>query len=268
MAQASTGKADSGVAGAAVSNIAEKVAVDQTAQQQADVQQQANVAEQAQQNEEEQQYLQLQDQELEYRSRGLAVKQEFNSQISKLVQDFQQKGDTLDLEKSKAAAEQIGTLMRLQDDKYTNNLKLEGAKKRLDNSVKFKEAALEAAFGNQLTLLQDDFDAKSLLRAEGREFAIKLEQLGLQQALALVDSEIQGDKDAMLWRGIGSAANAGITAWGMSDSTKTASTSTSKVGATDIPGSPGYLENLTSTNSVTAPAPDNFVLQSSQNKKG
>ena len=214
MAQASTGKAATGVAGAAVSNIAEQVAVDQTAKQQAEVQQQANLAERNQQAEEEQQYMQLADQELDYRNKGLQVKQEFNSQLSKLIQDFKEKGDALDLEKSKAAAEQIGTLMRLQDDKYVNNLKMEGSKRRLDNMKAFKEAAMESQFSNQLSLLNDDFAAKSMLRADAREFNIKLEQMGYQQAMDMVEAEIQGNKDAMVWRGIGGMAEAGIQAYG------------------------------------------------------
>jgi hypothetical protein len=214
MAQASTGKAATGVAGTAVSNIAEQVAVDQTAKQQAEVQQQANLAERNQQAEEEQQYMQLADQELDYRNKGLQVKQEFNSQLSKLIQDFKEKGDALDLEKSKAAAEQIGTLMRLQDDKYVNNLKMEGSKRRLDNMKAFKEAAMESQFSNQLNLLNDDFSFKSMLRADEREFKVKMEQMGYQQAMDMVEAEIQGNKDAMVWRGIGGIAEAGIQAAG------------------------------------------------------
>jgi len=210
MAQASTGKAESGLPGAAISNIAEQVAVDQTAQQQAEVQQQANLAERAQQTEEEQQYMQLQDQELDYRFKGMQVKQEFNSQLSKLIQDFKEKGDSLDIDKSKAAAEQIGTLMRLQDDKYINNLKMEGSKRRLNNLKAFKDAAMESQFESQLGLLNDDFELKSLLRAEDREFNVKLERMGLQQAMDILDAEIQGNKDAMMWRGIGSLVEAGI----------------------------------------------------------
>jgi predicted glycoside hydrolase/deacetylase ChbG (UPF0249 family) len=213
MAQASTGKAATGVAGAAVSNIAEQVTEDQTAKQQAEVQQQANLAERNQQAEEEQQYLQLADQELDYRNKGLQVKQEFNSQLSKLIQDFKEKGDALDLEKSKAAAEQIGTLMRLQDDKYVNNLKMEGSKRRLDNMKAFKEAAMESQFSNQLSLLNDDFSFKSMLRADEREFKVKMEQMGYQQAMDMVEAEIQGNKDAMVWRGIGGLAEAGVQAW-------------------------------------------------------
>jgi predicted glycoside hydrolase/deacetylase ChbG (UPF0249 family) len=214
MAQASTGKAATGTAGASVSNIAEQVAEDQTAKQQAEVQQQANLAERNQQAEEEQQYLQLADQELDYRNKGLQIKQEFNSQLSKLIQDFKEKGDSLDLEKSKAAAEQIGTLTRLQDDKYVNNLKMEGSKRRLNNMKAFKEAAMESQFSNQINLLNDDFTFKSMLRADDREFKVKMEQMGYQQALDMIESEIQGNKDAMLYRGIGSAIETGIQAYG------------------------------------------------------
>jgi AraC-like DNA-binding protein len=220
MAQASTGKADTGVAGASVSNIAEQVAEDQTAKQQAELQQQASLAERGQQTEEEQQYLQLADQELEYRNKGLQLKQEFNNQLSKLIQDFKEKGDTLDLEKSKAAAEQIGTLMRLLDDKYVNNLKMEGAKRRLQNMKAFKEAAIESQFSNQLGLLEDDFSFKTMLRADDREFKMKMEQMGFQQALDMVEAEIQGNKDAMVWRGAGGLLESGIQVYGMTDKGK------------------------------------------------
>jgi hypothetical protein len=214
MAQASTGKAASGVAGAAVSNIAEQVAEDQTAKQQQQLQQQANVAERGQQAEEEQQYLQLADQELDYRNKGLQVKQEFNSQLSKLIQDFKEKGDDLNIEQSRSAAEQIGFFTRLQNDKYVNELKVNGAKARLDNKKKFADAAMESQFDNQLTALSDDFTFQSLLRADDREFKVKMENMGLQQAMDILDAEIAGNKEAMMWRGIGSLAEAGVQAYG------------------------------------------------------
>ena len=212
MAQATTGKESAGVPGAAVSNIAEQVAGDQLAEQQKQLQQQAGMAERQQQTAEEEQYLQLQDQELDYRSKGIQIKQEFNSQLSKLLQDFKEKGDDLSLDKSRAAAEQIGALTRLQNDKYVSELKINGAKRRLTNKKEFADAALESQFSNQLTLLQDDFKFRSLIKANDREFSVKLAEMGFDDALALLDSEMEGNKEAMLWRGIGGLAEAGIQA--------------------------------------------------------
>jgi hypothetical protein len=271
MAQAATGKAESGGVGVAVSNIGEQVATQEAAKQQQQLATQANAMENEQQLKEQEQYMQLHEQELDIRNQALNLKQQFNSRISQVLAEFREKGDELSIEKQKAQVDQITQMTRLLDDKYINNLKIEGTKNRLANKAAFAEAALDAAFDNQLALLQDDFEARSLLKANDRDFNIKLEKMGMATAMNVVNAEIEAAKTAQAWRAAGSTLEAGISAYGkgMFDSKETATLSpTSKVGATDIPGSPGYLENLTSTNSVQAPAPSNFVLQSSQNRKG
>jgi hypothetical protein len=270
MAQAATGKAESGGVGVAVSNIGEQVAKQEAAKQQQQLATQANTMENEQQLKEQEQYMQLHEQELDIRNQALNLKQQFNSRISQVLAEFREKGDELSIEKQKAQVDQITQMTRLLDDKYINNLKIEGTKKRLSNKIAFAEAALDAAFDNQLALLQDDFEARSLLKADDREFNIKLANMGADTAMNIVNAEIEAGKTAIAWRTFGSTFDAGIEAYGKGvfDSKETATVNpTSKVGATDMPGSPGYLENSTSTNSVQAPAPSNFVLQSSQNPK-
>ena len=214
MAQASTGKASTEGTGIAVSNIGEQVATQDAAKQQQQLATQANAMENDQQLKEQEQYMQLHEQELDIRNQALNLKQQFNSRISQVLAEFREKGDELSIEKQKAQVDQITQMTRLLDDKYINNLKIEGTKKRLANKTAFAEAALDAAFDNQLTLLQDDFEARSLLKATDREFNIKLENMGMQTAMNIVNAEIEAGKTALAWRATGSAIETGISAYG------------------------------------------------------
>jgi len=214
MAQASTGKASTEGTGIAVSNIGEQVATQDAAKQQQQLATQANAMENDQQLKEQEQYMQLHEQELDIRNQALNLKQQFNSRISQVLAEFREKGDELSIEKQKAQVDQITQMTRLLDDKYINNLKIEGTKKRLANKTAFAEAALDAAFDNQLTLLQDDFEARSLLKATDREFNIKLENMGMQTAMNIVNAEVEAGKTALAWRAAGSAIETGISAYG------------------------------------------------------
>jgi hypothetical protein len=73
---------------------------------------------------------------------------------------------------------------------------------------------MESQFDNQLTALQDDFSFKSMINADERNFKIKMENMSLQQAMEILDAELAGNKEAMMWRGIGSLAEAGVQAYG------------------------------------------------------
>lgn len=210
MAQASTGKAATEGTGIAVSNIGEQLATQEAAKQQQQLATQASAMESEQQQKEQEQYMQLHDQELEIRNQALNVKQQFNSRLSQVLAEFKDKGDELDIEKQKAQVDQITQMTRLLDDKYVNSLKIEGARSRLADKKAFAEAALDAAFNNQLGLLQDDFEARTLLRADERTFKIKLEQMGMQTAMDVVNSEIEAGKEAMQWRAVSSAIETGI----------------------------------------------------------
>lgn len=267
MSQAATGKAAAGGVDVAVSNIGEQLATQEAAKQQQQLATQANTAENEQQQKEQEQYMQLHDQELEIRNQALKVKQEFNSRLSQVLAEFKERGDELDLDKQKAQVDQITQMTRLLDDKYINNLKLEGSRRRLADKKAFQEAALDAAFNNQISALNDNFEFQSILRADDRAAKVKLEQMGYQTALDIVNSEIESNKEALAWRGAGSLLETGIAAYAKYGDKAEAAPVTNRVGATDIPGSTGYLENVMSPNSVQSPAPANYVMQSSQNRK-
>lgn len=214
MAQASTGKADAGGVDVAVSNVGEQLAQQNAAKQQQQLATQANAMENEQQQKEEEQYMQLHEQELDIRNQALRVKQEFNNRLSQVLAEFKEKGDSLDIDKQKAQVDQITQMTRLLDDKYVNNLKIEGSRNRLADKRAFAEAALDAAFDNQLGLLQDDFEAKSLLRADERAFNVKLANMGYDTAMSVVNAELEAAKQQQQWNAAGALIETGISAWG------------------------------------------------------
>jgi hypothetical protein len=209
-AQATTGKESTGMPGAATASLTADLAQLEGQKQQQQLQQQAQDAELQQQQKEEESWMQLKDQDLDVRNQAIQVKQNFNSKIQEILSDFKTKGIELDLERQKAQVDQLTHLMRLSDDKYTTKLKFEGARNRLQNKVSFAEAAMQSQFENQLQLIKEDFEFKSLLRADARAFNIKLEGMGLQQALAILDSELAGAREAAKYQAIGSGIEAGI----------------------------------------------------------
>lgn len=212
LAQATTGKEAAGVPGAATASLTADLAQLEGQKQQEQLQQQAQAAELQQQQKEEESWMQLKDQELDVRNQAIQVKQNFNSKVAELLADFKQRGDDLDLEKQKAQIDQITQMMRLSDDKYVTGLKMEGARNRLQNKAAFAEAAMKSQFDNQLNLIRDDFEFKSLLKADDRTFKLKLEQMGLAQALEILDTEMKGAREALMYRSIGSGVDTAIAA--------------------------------------------------------
>jgi hypothetical protein len=212
-AQATTGKESTGIPGAATASLTADLAQLEGQKQQQQVQQQAKDAELQQQQKEEESWMQLKDQELDVRNQAIQVKQNFNSKVAELIADFKNRGDELDIEKQKSQIDQISQLTRISDDKYVTSLKLEGARSRLQNKTAFAEAAMKSQFENQLQLIEEDFDFKSLLRADERTFKLKLENMGLAQSLSILDNEMSAARKAQMYKSIGSGVETGIATW-------------------------------------------------------
>jgi len=136
--------------------------------------------------------------------------QELMNRSLSILQDFEQGRAKLDLGKDKARMEQALFGMRLSNKKYTDQLEIEGRKRRLDNAVQFKEALTESLFKEELDLLKSDLAFKRSLAGDEREFAKLLENIDLETALRLVMQESEATNIAMIAQGSKEVISGGL----------------------------------------------------------
>lgn len=180
------------------------LAAQQTQQQQRQLQrQQQDVAGQLAQAEKvQQQQARIEGGKLS--QRDVQIKQEAYQKLDTMLTDISRKWDQLGMEKGKAQVEQAGFLLRLNSEKYTTRLEIEGRKNRLDEKVAFQEALQRAIFAEERQLFESNLQFKSILNAEKREFDARLEEMSVYQALELGDIETQSKNQQAKWGAISS----------------------------------------------------------------
>lgn len=138
-----------------------------------------------------------------------------------LLADLGRARGSLDLDRDKAKLEQLAFTMRLSDKQYLDKLEAEGAKKRLDSDLGFKEELQKSIFGSNTDLMKESLGNKDVLAADNREFAQALASIDINAALQMASNEAKDAKAASMIGAVGGLANAGVGYYG---STKNAST--------------------------------------------
>lgn len=209
------------------------LAAQQTQQQQRQLQrqQQDTAAQLGQAEKVQQQAMQLKTQEMSQRQ--VQAKEEAYQKLDTMLTDISRKWDQLRLDKNKSQVEQAGFLMRLNSEKYTTRLEIEGRKNRLTEKVAFQEALQRAIFAEERQLFESNLQFKSLLNAEKREFDAQLAEMDLYQALEIADIETQSKNEQAKWSAIGKIVT-GATQLG-SKMDFSSSPSTNAVEGTGIP---------------------------------
>jgi hypothetical protein len=187
---ATTGTAGGESGGPRASNIGEMGAQAQNLQAQQQVAQETQNQDEAMRQQEEAAWMELDDQEFQVREQAVSLKSQFNQKMDEILTTLEQNRAELSLDQQKALTEQAGFYMRLNNEKYVNQLKSEGARARLDSTVKFKEAMMSTIFKNQYELLNKNLTLKSMLRADERDFDRKLAKMDINTAIALLSSEL------------------------------------------------------------------------------
>ena len=149
-----------------------------------------------------------------------------------ILQDFEQGRARLDLGRDKARMEQALFGLRFTNKKYVDQLQLEGRKRRLDNSIQFKEALTEALFKEELDLLKSDISFKRKLQADEREFEKLLGSMNLDLALRLATQEAEAMQIAQIVSGAKEVAKAGLEFAEKEEARGTQSTTTTDSGTT------------------------------------
>jgi hypothetical protein len=199
--QAATGRSTQ-----ATGAIQEDVIPEQVALQEAEQMQRIQTAQEQQAIAGIQQKEQAQRQELKFGLQDMEERetnaiQEMLNKTSAILQDFEQGKARLDNARDKSRMEQALFGMRLANKKYTDQLEIEGRKRRLDNAVQFKEALTEAMFKEEMNLLKDDLSFRRKMAADEREFEKMLAEVDLELAIKLALQEAEAVQIAQMTTG-------------------------------------------------------------------
>lgn len=207
----------SGKAGAAagggqpnISNLGEQAAIQQTKTDLSNVQQQGVIGQQ-------QQAISAEGIEEAARSGRTALDQERQGNLlqirmdtNRILREAEEGGRKLSLQQDKARLDQIAQGLRLQDEKYIDNLKRAGAQARLDNELDFEIQLQRAQLGDTEELLKKKLGNASILQAKERDLKRFIGTMDIVDAINI--AKANGKKAAIQqkWQAIGSATEAGV----------------------------------------------------------
>lgn len=154
------------------------------------------------------------DQQMEaQKNKAVMAKEQFSTQTEELMQKFEQNMDTLGLDRHRSELEQLMFGMRMQNNKYIDQLKMEGDKQRLNDKALFAESLMASALQDEMTLLKgnlefrqlmfaDDLLNKGMLARDDREFARRLGELDIETALQVAFADAEARSEGMRFEAI------------------------------------------------------------------
>jgi hypothetical protein len=110
---------------------------------------------------------------------------------------------SLDVNRKVERLEQLSFLNNLADREYVAKMQIEGTKRRLDQESQWKQAAMYAAFEDQVDLLNEDINFKKLMEADDRTFKEMLAKIEPQAILESAIISYRSEQSAGAMRGIG-----------------------------------------------------------------
>ncbi|MEM4555109.1 MAG: hypothetical protein QXT25_04650 [Candidatus Anstonellaceae archaeon] len=106
---------------------------------------------------------QLENKKRALRIRAVNFKKQLANQAKEFIQKIKQRKATIDLAKYRSELEQSIFIAKLNNQKYIDNLKLEAARKRLDNHAEFQSALIDAAFKDDLDIIRQNASLSRIL---------------------------------------------------------------------------------------------------------
>lgn len=176
-----------------------------------------------------------------------------------LLSEFEQDVGKLDLEKNKAQVQQFAQGLRLSNQKYTDDLRREGSKSRLDDALQFEKEYTRDALDDSKVVMQKVFANDSIANMSDREFNKKLAQMGIDESYKLYADGAKAAREQALYTGIGNIAVAGIGAASSFKSAPATSTSSQNMTpsgmsqGTSGPMSSGTAGNYSFADSMLGP---------------
>ena len=112
------------------------------------------------------------------------------------------------------AMEQLGQNLRLNNQKYVDNLQREGSRARLNDDIQFREQVAKSVLQDNKSLLEKQLGNRSILSASDREFSIAMARMGVQDAWQMFRNESNAQQSAAQWSTGASLINTGLGAYG------------------------------------------------------
>lgn len=198
----------------AASNLQETAAVDQANLQLGQVGQQAVMQseELAQQEAGQAQQIAIQKQEIEQGRRFNTIQNQIRTDA--LLQDLEQNKGRIGADREKAVVAQVAQNLRLQNQKYIDDLQREGQKARLDDEISFNEELARSTFADNKELLEIQLGNKSILDAKDWEFRKAMGQMSTEQAYETFRNEAKAEQQRAIYTGIAGVAGASAGAYG------------------------------------------------------
>lgn len=211
--QAKTGKALGSSSGPQASTLGEQAAAQDTAiqGQQLQKEQQLNLGGQQQQAQAQEENLGLQKQGIKEERADFQSKAARNA--TQLLNSFQREGKQLDYEKDKSKIEQLMSDARLSNEKYINDLQLNGDKARLGDELSFKQVLAKDVFGEQSQMLQQKFDWGKLLSKDESEFAMEMGKMSIADAIDALNASMKADAAKQMFTGIDGIVSTGASGY-------------------------------------------------------
>lgn len=216
-----TGRATGPTAAPKATNIQEQIALNQARLQQQELQQAGREAGSAlglQAAEADQQYQQSR---AELDEKQISSQEQYQRQAEAVFRDLARGTREIDFQRDSAKAEQVGFQLRLSNDRYVNNLKLEGMRSRLNSEIAFKEALTVSIFAEEEALYRSNLSFKSMIDANDRAFNERLSEMDIELAIELASAEAKGQAMSNTISGFTQAFKGGVQAYSAYESPTT-----------------------------------------------
>lgn len=186
-----TGRAGVGGSAPRISSQAERAAVAETAARGRELQ--AQGAQQAKQLEQaaEGQEIQQEAEQQAATDQLLDTQQKAGLQTQNILNELERGEEELDLKKWMSKAEQMSFNMRLNDQKYIQELQNTRARRRMRSEDDFLQQYAESQFAAERAVLQDALGRDLDLLADEAEFRKQLAEMDLQHAIKMAQAQAE-----------------------------------------------------------------------------
>jgi hypothetical protein len=214
LVQAKSGRSVGPSSVPAASNVQEQIANQQQALQASALAQQAQLGAEVMKANEQAQQAAITQQQQELTSQAEQVDKEFLSRQEDVLDSYLRGQKQLNLQKDKAALEQVGFSIRLNNSQYISNLEREAKRSGLTSDVRFKEEMARAVYADEMELFNDSLDFRSALFADKLEFNEMMNNMDLDFAIDLARQDAKQASSEALWTGVGALGSGAVSAGG------------------------------------------------------
>ena len=198
---------------APLSNIGEQVTLGTTNQQLGQVQQAANTqaAQLGQAGTQQEQTFNTAQADMNLHRQQ--QEQQYRIQTGNLLAELERDRGSLDMDKKKFGMEQVASSMALQDRQYTDTLQREGARKRLQDSIRFEEELAKSVMADNYNILKAKLGKQNVLSANDRDFQRAMGRMNVGEALAIARGNAAAARAAGMASGLGGMASGAASAY-------------------------------------------------------